>query len=75
MAEQQGSESIVALYNSGSLQPGMAIDDLVQRVGPPLKKSKETEKLGPGEQYVYPDGAGWFVFIYVADGKVTAIRH
>ena len=75
MADQPGGETIVTLLNSGALQPGMTVDDLVQRVGQPLKKSKETEKLGPGEQYVYPDGSGWFIFVYVADGKVTAVRH
>lgn len=73
MADQL--EDIVALLNSGGLQPGMTEEELVKRVGPPLKKSKETEKLGPGEQFVYPDGSGWFVFVYVADGKVTAVRH
>ncbi len=31
--------------------------------------------LAASEQYFYSDDKGWFIFVYVTNGKVTSINH
>ncbi len=69
------AETAASLLSSGVLQPGMTAEELVKLIGPPLRTSPSTSDEKGSEQYVYSDDKGWFIFVYVTDGKVTSINH